>query len=216
MFSGDKRPHIASERLLSKCRCPLKSPATLPRSQWDTFTGERLWATSLSGLLLCSRVTAAGTFYSTIIPRSFPSWFCYSSSKGILQVEENVQSDESAVFPEALTRLMEVVQTHLWFVQSSPQTESPQSRRRAPPDWPRWSGTTPVCSHVSVGQDILIFTCCKEELCCTVELILTQESAMNTIKYTYYINYIQPTLLWVLLGTWIPLFCHIYLGICIF
>lgn len=66
--SGDERTgplHTASEWLLSKCRCPLKSPANLPRSRWNTFRLRHSWAVDTFTICLfhSSRLTAAGTLW---------------------------------------------------------------------------------------------------------------------------------------------------------
>lgn len=165
----------ASEWLLSKCCCPLKSPANLPRSHWNTFR-------------LCERLLSCGDIHVVHEHlQQLHSRFCYSSSKGgwffnlrwstavaqqifelchindfflhrfykqCFQVNFFPTSGNDQSSEKTCTFLMHRrVHTYLWFFLSFPQKESQRNQRRAPQDWPRWSGRTPVCIRVSVGQN---------------------------------------------------------------
>lgn len=127
----------------------------------------------------------------------------------------------------ALQCHIKVVRTHLWFFLSSPQTESPQNQRRAPQDWPRWSGRTLVCIHVSVGQDsfspLSIFTLTWNRFFLLSHVFVFHNirknlsSTVNTVEYMYYLHFILPTALevhldsysWMLLGPRFPLFKNV-------
>lgn len=80
VFPREMSLYAESERLFTKCCCPLKSPDYLPRSQWVTFPAERLWET-LSALLFCSRVAAFSFTFTDNIQEVFSSWFGYLCNK---------------------------------------------------------------------------------------------------------------------------------------